>query len=107
MKLYSLLIIFIISVFVGCGKREDPSPLVTNNQSGTIDSLKRVIQQKDTAYNNLRSDYRSWVVHTFDTENHCLIYAKAVKNNSSNSVFMVGWTTRAFSWAHEWKKKKR
>jgi hypothetical protein len=107
MKSYSFILVFALLVITSCGKREDPSPFVdANDQSVNIDSLKKVIQEKDTVYEKIRLDYHSWVTHTFDTEKQCLLFAQIVRKNPKNAVFNEGWVIRKFKWAHEWKKKE-
>jgi hypothetical protein len=107
MKSFRFVLIIVLIIHVGCTKQEGPSPIIGQTQDKIIDSLNKVIGQKDVAYDSLRKDFKSWVIHTFDTENQCIVFAKAVKKSPSNSIFIEGWITRKFSWAHEWKKKKK
>jgi hypothetical protein len=107
MKSYNLVIVFALTILAGCGRQDTQSPMLVNDQSRIVDSLKTVILQKDSAYNNLRSDYHSWVVHTFDTESQAIAFAQIVKRNTANAVFNEGWVKRKFLWTHQWKKKKK
>ena len=102
MKLFSFITVAII--LIGCNQT---TPSSGEQNKKTIDSLTTVIQQKDLAYDSLKTKFKSWVIHTYDTENHCMTFAGSVQKNPSNSVFIVGWLKREFSWTHDviWKKK--
>ncbi|MFA5349346.1 MAG: hypothetical protein WC309_03195 [Candidatus Paceibacterota bacterium] len=106
MKSFNICILIITALFTGCFQKSN-NTYPQSRELKMIDSLKTVIAQKDSAYNELKNDYKAWITLTFDTENHCLVFAESVKKNPKNTVFIVGWTKRTFNWAHEWKKNKK
>jgi len=103
MKSFSLIIIS-LAFLIGCEDKVSVKWDLGNDR--TIDSLKSVIAQKDSTFNGMKADYKSWVIHTFATEDQCLSDAKTIKKNPATSTFAVNWATRNFQWAHSWKKKK-
>ena len=60
------------------------------------------------SYDSLKTKFKSWVIHTYETENHCILFAQSVQRKPDNSVFIVGWLKREFGWTHDpvWKKNK-
>ena len=77
------------------------------NDNNIIDSLTNIIQQKNVICDSIKNDYKTWVIHTFDTEKHCLSDAQTIKNNPTTAVFAVNWSKRNFQWTHDWKHKKK
>jgi hypothetical protein len=64
----------------------------------TIDSLKIRCYNIQSRCDSIEDKYYEQTILIKLTELQCKKYAKIVKNNSNQSVFIVGWTDRAFSW---------
>ena len=95
-KMFRIIGVFIcfisINYFIGCNQTSDQTYLQHQN-----DSLKIIIQ-KDSLYIDslqaIHKETKRWIVIT---AKQCQFYAKTVKENPSQSVFIVAWINRAFA----------
>jgi hypothetical protein len=101
--MHRYIIFLVVVVCLGCNS--------TNNDSQkAIDNLQTATLQKDSLIILLQANhindslaFKSYRKKTVATRVQCQQYAKAVKNNPTNSVFIVNWTDRAFRWTYSYK----
>ena len=98
-KIYILLFAFII---VGCTEpAKTAKPIIVNTVIVNIDSLQNVISKQTLVVDSLNAKVRQQKILIKFTALKCHKYAAIVKKNPSQSVFIIGWIDRSFTWINE------
>lgn len=97
MKTFSIIVALL---FIGCSNNDQKDVTIFNLKK-TNDSLLHVIDYKQSNCDSINTLYKKNRRFILRTKDYCISYAKIVKKNPSQSVFIETWTIRAFQWVDE------
>lgn len=100
----NLFIVMTLLILSGCTKPvPEQSKFIAKAKilQRTIDSLETVLDHGSLKMDSLSNKLRQQRVLIRFTAAKCHKYALIVKKNPAQSIFIVGWIDRAFSWVDE------